>query len=126
MLKENERKAIEELVELAKNARHRWCRNVQIEVSAQEECDDAVTGASHISGVWIELYKGGPGSVKDISCIPSIEIEGNGKDGIETYNEVLDLLVRLGMKQTDHEPLTDIEMCGYLTGYDRFIPQEGK
>ena len=121
MLKEQERADIVQLVEKVKNARHPWCRNIQITIDATDECDDAVTGASHISNVSIDMYYGRPGDVRDFSVIPSIKIVRNGIDGIETYNEVLCLLANSGLKQTDHDPLEDIEMTGWLTGYDRFI-----
>ena len=121
MLKEQERADIVQLVEKFKNARHPWRRNIQIIVFAEDECDDAVTGASHISNVSIDLYDGGPGDICDFHGIPSIKIVRNGIDGIETYNEVLCLLANSGLKQTDHDPLEDIEMTGWLTGYDRFI-----
>ena len=121
MLKEQERADIAQLVEKIKNARHPWCRNIQIIICAEDECDDAVTGASHISNVSIDLYDGGPGDIRDFHVIPSIKIVRNGIDGIETYNEVLCLLANSGLKQTDHDPLEDIEMTGWITGYDRFI-----
>lgn len=121
MLKEQERADIVQLVEKIKNARHPWCRNIQITICAEDECDDAVTGASHISNVSIDLYDGGPGDIRDFHGIPSIKIVRNGIDGIETYNEALCLLANSGLKQTDHDPLEDIEMTGWLTGYDRFI-----
>ena len=126
MLKKSERKSIEELVDRVKNDHRRRCRNVQIEAYAHEECDDAVTGASHISGVSIYLYGGKCGSVNDGCFIEDIKIDRRGKDGIDTCNEVLYLLMTLGMKQTDFSPLQDIEGCGWLTAYSRFIPQEDK
>ena len=121
MLKEQERADIVQLVEKVKNARHPWCRNIQITIDATDECDDAITGSSHISNVSIDMYYGLPGDVRDFSVIPSIRIVRNGIDGIETYNEALCLLANSGLKQTDHDPLEDIEMTGWLTGYDRFI-----
>lgn len=121
MLKKSEKKAIEELVEKVKNARHPWCRNIQITVYATDECDNAITGRSHISNVSIDLYYGVVGDARNCRYIPDIEIVGNGIDCIETYNELLCLLANSGLKQTDHEPLEDIEMTGWLTGYDRFI-----
>ena len=127
MLKEEERSEIAELVEKIKNARHPWCRNIQIIIDATDECDDAVTGASHISNVSIGLYDGGPGDIRRFHGIPSIKIVRNGIDGIETYNEVLCLLANSGLKQTDHDQLEDVEMTGWLTGYDRFIlPKKDK
>lgn len=121
MLKEQERADIVQLVEKIKNARHPWRRNIQIIIDATDECDDAITGRSHISDVSIDLYDAGAGDVRDFDGIPSIKIVRNGIDGIETYNEVLCLLANSGLKQTDHDPLEDIEMTGWLTGYDRFI-----
>lgn len=121
MLKEQERADIVQLVEKIKNARNPLRRNIQIIIDAMDECDDAVTGASHISNVSIDLYDGVPGYICDFNGTPSIKIVRNGIDGIETYNEVLCLLANSGLKQTEHEPLEDIEMTGWLTGYDRFI-----
>ena len=121
MLKEQERADIVQLVERVKNARHPWCRNIQITIDATDECDDAITGRSHISNVSIDMYYGRAGDVRDCCYIPSIKIVRNGIDGIETYNEVICLLANSGLKQTDHDPLEDVEMTGWLTGYDRFI-----
>ena len=121
MLKKQERADIVQLVERIKNARHPWCINIQITIYAKEECDDAITGRSHISDVSIGLYYGGHCDARSAAHLPSIKIVRNGIDGIETYNEVLGLLANSGLKQTEHDQLEDIEMTGWLTGYDRFI-----